>query len=120
MDEVVYLNQKNFKNFSFRISNEYLKTSPVAFYFPKNSFLVEAFNEKISFLKSAGLIDFWISKHMDLKYVKVKEADVGARSLKFMQLKGIFWIWFFGCMLSSLIFIAEFLRFKMRCKVQIA
>lgn len=116
LDEVVYLNQKNFKSFSLLISNEYLKTSPITFYFPKNSFLVEAFDEKISFSKAAGLIDYWISKHMDLKYIRVAEAPQGARSLTLQQISGILKIWLAGCLTSSIVFLLEYFQSKMlRC-----
>lgn len=110
LDEVVHLNQKNFKNFTFHISNEYLKTSSVVFYFPKNSFLVKAFNENIGFLKAAGLIDFWISRHMDLRYVKLKEGLSGPKTLKILQLRGIFTIWLAGCIVGIIILFLEFAR----------
>lgn len=108
LDEVVHLNQKNFKNFTFQISNEYLKTSSVVFLFPKNSFLVNVFNEKISILKAAGLIDFWISRHMDLKYVKMKEELSGPKTLKLLQLRGVFSIWIAGCTVALITFIVEY------------
>lgn len=114
LDEVVYMNQKNFKTFTFRISNEYLKTSPVAFYFPKNSFLVHPINEKLGILQSAGLIDFWIAKHMDLKYVKVSDPPVGARILNFHQLSGIFSVLCAGCVIAFLIFIVEVLSVRLK------
>lgn len=110
LDEVVYLNQKNFGDFSFHISSEYLKTSPVVFYFPKKSILVEAFDEKMSFLKAAGLIDYWIAKHMDLKYINVKEESTGPRVMKLHTLLGIFTIWFIGCMIGLICFAFEILR----------
>lgn len=88
----------------------------MAFYFPKNSFLTEAVNEKISILKAAGLIDFWISKHMDVKYVKVQEPTKEPTKLNFYQLSGIVCIWGFGCVSAFMVFIVElvwaFLTYK--------
>lgn len=118
LDEVVYLNQKNFKNFSFHISNEFLKTSPVVFYFPKHTFLVNTMNDKVSLLKSAGLIDFWVSRHMNRRYAKIKAAVLGPRKLNFYQLSGILSVWCGGCVGSFIIFIFELLCYKFKCCVQ--
>lgn len=107
LDEIVYLNQRNYKNFTFRVSTEYLKTSPVAFFFRKNSYLIEAFNEKLSVLKAAGLVDFWISKFMDIKYIKLKEAAASPRTMKLDQLKGVFIMWLIGCCVGLIAFIFE-------------
>lgn len=112
LDEVVYLNQKNFRNFTLHVSSEYLKTSSVVFLFPKKSFLVKAFNDKIGILKAAGLIDFWISKHMDSKYVKIKEELSGPKTMKFIQLRGIFFIWFGGCIFGLMFLALEIFRSK--------
>lgn len=121
LDEIVYLNQKNFNNFSFHISNEYLKTSPVVFYFPKNSFLVDVVDEKMGLLKTAGLIDFWISKHMDLKYIKGRATETKPSRLSFQKLRGIFIIWLIGCLFGFIVFITEFLlKFISNNKLSVA
>lgn len=108
----MHLNQKNFKNFTFHVSKEYLKTSPVVFYFPKNSKLVNAFNEKMSVLKAAGLIDYWISKHMNVQFIKLKDEVSGPRRMTLQQLVAVFSILSVGNALGLVSFICELLWLK--------
>lgn len=113
----MYLNQKNFKNFTFHVLNEHLKISPVVFYFPKNSMLVKAFNEKISVLKAAGLIDYWISQHMNVQYIKMKNKAIGPRRMTLQQLIAVFNILIVGCAVGSVSFILELLWLKLTIRL---
>jgi hypothetical protein len=108
LDEVTYRNQLNYKNFTFLISREFLMTSPIVQYFPKNSLLVESFSETFGYLKAAGLIEKWISKFMDINYIKSRISTARAPSpLTFHHLEAMFIFWVIGCTISLAIFIIE-------------
>jgi len=116
LDEVLHLNAKNHRSFTLLTSNEVLKNSLVVFYFPKKSFLVEAFNHKMSQLKSAGLIDLWIAKYMEMKYLNIRHPSNGPQVIRLPQLSATFIIWLCGCLLSCLIFAAEVMKKMFQCK----
>jgi hypothetical protein len=108
LDEVTYLNQLNYKNFTFLISREFLVTSPIVQYLQKNSLLVEGFDETLGYLKAAGLIEKWISKFMDINFIKSRISTARAPSpLTFHHLEAMFIFWVIGCMTSLAIFIIE-------------
>lgn len=107
IDEVVYLNELNRKNFTLRISSEYLKAAQIVLLFRKNSFLLGAFNEKLSALKAGGLIDYWIAKHMDVKRLKTEKPESGPSTIKLHQLSAIFIIWCVGCLVGLIAFVRE-------------
>ena len=106
-DRVIYLNKMNYKNFTFNVCNEIVLTIPTVFYLQKNSYLTEIFNEKIDALKSAGLIDYWMSKYLDPEYLSVKVEEKGPTQLKFSELSGAFQLLVFGFFCSSAAFIVE-------------
>lgn len=106
-DEILHLNQHHQKNFSFNVCNEIILTVPVVFYIQKNSYLTEVLNEKIDDLKSAGLIDYWISKYLDPKYLKFKKSEQGPRKLNFNELSGAFQLLAFGSVVAATAFVIE-------------
>ena len=106
-DEVIFSNKLNHKNFTFNVCNEIILTVPIVFYLQKNSYLTEIFNEKIDALKSAGLIDYWISKYLDPKYYKPKINERDPTKLKFRELLGAFQLLAFGAFCASLSFVFE-------------
>lgn len=107
MDELLYLNKMNRKNYSFRVLNEYLFTSQACWAFPKNSYLVAAFDEKLSFLTDSGLINHLSSKYMDPKYLHVRKIKQGPRNINLNQLFGAFEVLFGGLLIATLFFLNE-------------
>ena len=106
-DEVMYNNKKSHRNFTFNVLNEVIMSVPIVFYLQKNSYLTEIFNEKIDALKSAGLIDHWISKYLELKYLTLKREKKAAAKLSLKELFGAFQLLVFGAFCASLTFIVE-------------
>jgi hypothetical protein len=102
-DEILHFNKLNHNNFTFNVCNEYIMTVPVVFYLQKNSYLTEIINEKIGDLKSAGLIDHYISKYLDPKYLKVMIVEQGPRQLNFKELLGAFQLLGFGFLCSAVV-----------------
>lgn len=109
MDEVLYLNKLNHKNFTYRVLPEYLYWFNNVIYFRKNSPFIKAFDEKISLFKSAGLIEFWVSKYLDVAYLNFKETSKAPRKFNIEQLEGGLRLWIYGCLISSLVFIFEYM-----------
>jgi hypothetical protein len=106
-DEVVFQNKQNHKNFTYNVCNEVIMTIPTVFYLRKNSYLTEVFNEKIDDLKSAGLIDYFISKYLDPKYLRVKRFEEGPRKLNLSELLVAFKLLAIGILSSLVGFVCE-------------
>lgn len=81
-------------------------TSSFAFYFTKNFYLVNEFNEVISNCQSAGLIDYVMSKYTKLTK-KIEKQPPSA--LSYNNLEGFFELFAYGLILSFLSFILEIL-----------
>jgi hypothetical protein len=109
MDELLHLNKIHHKEFHFRVLSEFLFTSQSCWAFPKNSWLVETFDEKMGMMAENGLIDYLIGKYMDPKYLHIKEKKHGPRTLNMCQLFGGFEVLIGGLSISFALFCVEFL-----------
>lgn len=110
---VLYLNQNFSESSRFKICKDVLFTSPVVIYTRKNFFLLDALNEKIELLKSAGLIHFWQLQDVDEKFLNVIESEY-LEALTVEHLMGSFYILFMGCLASFTVFIYEIMKVKDR------
>lgn len=91
------------------VCKEIFMTIPSVIYTPKNFFLIDAMNEKIENFKAAGLIKYWHFRVFDDKSMfKVIESKT-PRVIQMHHLLGCFQLWFYGLLLSILIFIKEIL-----------
>lgn len=106
-DEVTHLNKKFHKNFIFHVCNEVIMTVPVVFYLKKNSYLTEILSELIENFKSSGLINYWISKYLDPKYLRVKKIYSGPTKLNLRELFGAFQLLALGLICSFISFAIE-------------
>lgn len=105
--EIVYMNKMNFKSFAFKTLKEPLNNNFAVFYFQRNFYLLNAFNEKIGILKAAGLVDYWISKDIDPSFLHIKQEKLGPQTLNIEQLLGCFELWFLGVFLGLIAFSFE-------------
>ncbi|KAL7017002.1 hypothetical protein ACKWTF_010220 [Chironomus riparius] len=98
-------NNKNLTN--VHICREQIMTMPVVIYMKKNSYLVNAVNDKIGTLRAAGLIDYWYTLSFTDNFHKnqVKPRKV----LTWNHLSGCFEIWGCGCLLSCVALLGEFI-----------
>lgn len=71
----------------------------------KDFYLVDDFNEIISRLTSSGLISYWVSNEIRLKE-KTTEVSL-PMGLNIFQMQGIFEIWLYGLILSSICVLLE-------------
>lgn len=107
MDELLYLNKINHKQFHFRALKEYLFTAQSCWAFPKNSWIVKTFDEKLGIMAQNGLIDHLVGQYMDPQYLHIKEVNHGPRKLNTSQLLGGFEVCFGGLFLSAVLFCLE-------------
>ena len=63
---------------------------PITMYFPKNSYLVDPFNEIILLLHSSGLMDFWTSINEDMKFLNLDTSTKEPKKLTLEHLSGTF------------------------------
>ena len=96
---------------------EYLFTFQYGIYFRKNSFLQSIFNDKISILKSSGLIDFWARDFINSAFLNIKLQDASPRKLNISQLKGGFEVLLIGYGLGSFILLCEVMAKRLRFKM---
>ncbi|CRL07553.1 CLUMA_CG020518, isoform A [Clunio marinus] len=86
IDNIAYYNKNNYKKFVLRVLKERIFSVQSAWMFPKNSFLVEIFNEKLEAFKENGLLDFSIKKYVNPKYLNIKKTKSGPKKLNFENL----------------------------------
>lgn len=106
-DEIIYLNRLNYPNFTYTVCNEAILTVPVVFYLRHNSYVTEIFDKAIDNLKSAGLIDYWISHYIDGKYLRIKSNDRPHSKLSFQELLGTMQLFVIGMSFSVFTFLLE-------------
>ncbi|XP_070495751.1 uncharacterized protein [Chironomus tepperi] len=95
MSQVVYSNrERSRKNEQlYRICKEYYMSVPISMYFPKNSYLVDLFNNLILLFHQSGLMSYWTSVNEDPKYLNIKP-QAERRKITMDHLSGPFKIWF--------------------------
>lgn len=102
IDTVCYLNRINYYNFSLNICPQSLLTRHHGIYFPKNSFLTKMFDEKLSFILESGLLEHWMSKHVEKSNIqRHQERTKDPIELSFDYLLSAFEILLFGLCLAA-------------------
>lgn len=115
LTETLQENESNQFNFTFKICKEYFVTVSVVMYFRKNSYLIETVNHVLIRLEAAGLIEYWDSKFIDKKALKVIQVDNEPKALTFSQLIGSLQLWVCGCFIAISCFLIElFYHFLLR------
>ncbi|CAG9807368.1 unnamed protein product [Chironomus riparius] len=103
--KVMHRNYLNRGMEQITICKEHLMSLAVVFYTPKNFYLNEKLDEKISLFMSAGLIKYW-----HIYETKVwNEQGEAAKVLTLHHLFGSFQILMLGVVVSSIVFIIEYL-----------
>lgn len=107
-NQIHYLNQLNYKNFTYTICKEHFLTPSFVFYFRKNHFIVEEVNQYLERMLANGLIDHISSQYADKRDLILKSnADEGPKALQIKHLYGAIEIYFLCCCISVVIFIME-------------
>lgn len=108
LTQLRYFNVVFSKSSPVRVCKDVVATTPIVVYTTKDFYLVQSLNEKIDFLKSAGLIEFWRSQYFDNDQGKA-DFSRQPRVLNFVRLKGIFNIWMAGNAVSLIALVVEIL-----------
>lgn len=108
LSQVLYLNQQNYKNFTYRICKEKFITNQMVFYFRKDYFLSKAFDHKMLELHENGLINHWMSHYFDHQFSN-QQASSGPQPLNTLHLLGSFEVWIGGLIICIIAFAIEVL-----------
>jgi hypothetical protein len=114
LSQVLYKNQVNQKSFHYQVCKEFYSMVPVVIYFPKNNYLVESINRKLEAFSTAGLIEYWASFHMDMKYLNFKWTNQGPKKMTLDHLSGTFQILVVGLVVSIALFLLEVSWFRVQ------
>ena len=109
LNQILYLNQVNYKNFTYRICKENFINNRMVFYFQKDFYLLNQFNEKIEALHENGLINKWRSKFVDSRFANIKQISSGPMPLTVFHLLGSFEILAGMLMFCVAVFVFELL-----------
>jgi tagatose-1,6-bisphosphate aldolase non-catalytic subunit AgaZ/GatZ len=113
IDDVIYRNQKTHKRFILQICNERFSLINVVMYYPKNFFLKEAIDQRISELLSSGILHHWIERYIDDSYIDVK-TGTERKQLSLNHLFGVFNILLIGYAIACICLIIEITMSKAR------
>jgi hypothetical protein len=81
----------------------------------KDFYLLDEINTKIELFKSAGLVEFWHSKFINMDLLNVKD-EQHPEVIKLVKIKGCFDIFLIGCFISFNVFVIELTLSKLsRC-----
>jgi hypothetical protein len=107
MTHVIEANAKRKALKAHSACKEPVQTYQVVMFFPKNFYLIDSINSKISNFLSSGIMSHLIEKYVDLRYWNVKTVKKGPQKLTVKHLRGAFNLWVILSVFSSLIFMME-------------
>lgn len=103
-----YYNRNNFESLPLNICRDIFLMIPEVIYTRKHFYLLDEINQKISHLKSSGLIELWHLQSLE-KIITRKIKLTGPKVLTFKDLKGCFQIVLFSSFLGLIAFVIEIL-----------
>lgn len=92
MLNVIYSNMQHKQSFTQKVCKEYIWTDNMVMFFPKNFYLIEAINKRVSEFIDSGVMSHLVGKYVDLRYWHVKASKNVPKELKFEHLAGAFWL----------------------------
>lgn len=105
-EHTAYLNAEVFPDKYFHCADEVVSTFNLCIYMHRQSCLSEEINQYILSFKSTGLLDAWVKKFVDRKYLKERVTSE-PKVLVNEQLLGTYEVLVFGLLLASLVFLLE-------------
>lgn len=106
LTQVLYLNKINRNNFTYTICKQRFINNRMVFYLPKDFFLIDEINLKITALMENGLMNYWRLKYLDFSINQVVAVD-GPSLLSLYELSGSFIIYLVGVVVCICAFILE-------------
>lgn len=114
LDTVRYSNKMFVYNYTLNVCPEPLLLRQYGIVFPKGSFLVRSFDEKIRILMENGLITYWLSKHTENTKIP-SPLQQEPMKLSLNHLVSAYQIMCFGIAFASAILLLELASIKMKC-----
>lgn len=105
LDYVLYDMKRG--NLRFTICKEAMYTNAFVFYFARNSYLIDKFNEVAENCKSAGILNFIHSKYINTNLMMKMSQRSPAQALNYDHIEGFFTIFCGGCVLAFISFVCE-------------
>lgn len=109
LDQVLYLNQLNYKNYTFQVCKERFMANQFVFYFRKSHYMVEEVNDRIELMLTNGIIQQMQESYYDSNLLKRLEESKDPKVLTLKHSNGAFRILAFGCLISLKLFLLELL-----------
>lgn len=107
MLNIMDANVRHKNNFTHKVLKENIANVNLGIFYPKDFYLTETVDKKISYIVQSGIMNHMIGKYVDLKYWNIKKARVGPQQLNLQHLQGTFTIWIFSCGFSFVVFTIE-------------
>lgn len=113
LNQVLYINEKNYKNFTYHVSKEIFVLNNFVFYFRKNHYLVDKISAHIDLMLTAGIIQHIERKYMNPVFLKVTKNKKGPQQLKLQHFIGAFRLLLMLNAIACTIFLLEIItKFK--------
>lgn len=106
LDQILYSNELNYKNFTYHICKERFTTNQFVFYFRKNHYMVEGINSLLVMLLKAGVPQFINSQYANTKFLK-QDSSNGQVKLSLQHFKGAFELLLIMNTLAVAVFVLE-------------
>lgn len=109
------LNHNRISKFPMIVCKAEVSVMSVVMFFPKNHPIKIIIDEKLQYLDSSNMIDYWIQNYANKKkYLRIDNQATGPRKLTIVHLLGVFNILFVGYTLAAFVFACEFLIPKLK------
>jgi hypothetical protein len=112
MSQIEYFNFINQKNFTYQIAREKFLTNQNVFYFQKNHFLREIFDDKIDRFRESGIIDQLGKNYVDFRGFYKKNNEKVNKPITLKTISGVLGVSFCGLLIATVIFLIELTRKK--------
>lgn len=103
LEQIVYFNMMNHRNFTFSVCHEQLFAFQYSIYFQKNSYLVDRFDEELLLFQTNGLIDKVVNQFVQFSFLRPEKSQRSPSAFVLTQFKGSFQILIFGLSIASLV-----------------
>lgn len=107
LTQTLYSNQQNYKNFTYKICKESFLPSFIVFYMRQNFYLVEEIDLFLGKMKSSGIINHYVSRHIGTASDFKQKLQFGPSQMTMNNFKGIFEICFCCLLISLFVFLVE-------------
>lgn len=113
---VIDANVRHKDSFFHVVCKETFSTGNIVMFFPKNFYLIEAINKKISEFQASGIIQHLVERYMDKRYWNFRRVAKGPERISFQHMQGSFIMWLFLCLASFSVFTIEVIFHAVRLK----